>query len=150
MRRLHTMTSHPMTSYPMTKHLRQLLRFSIVGGMGFLVDAGIVQTLVTVLAWHPIAARIVSFLAAATTTWLLNRRFTFKTTQAAVHREWLIYLTCMLAGGAVNWLVYLAVLQQFPATLTLPWIGVAAGSMAGLGINFLLAKLLVFRTQTAK
>ena len=45
--------------------------------LGFVVDAGIVQFLVREWQVNPYEARLVSFLCAATTTWVFNRKITF-------------------------------------------------------------------------
>ncbi len=51
--------------------------FAVVGAVGFLVDAGVLTALVNGLGANPYAARAVSFPAAVTATWWLNRRWTF-------------------------------------------------------------------------
>jgi putative flippase GtrA len=99
------------------------------------------------LGWY--AARVVSFLAAATTTWAFNRRYTFAASAAAarsVWREYLGYLATMAAGAVLNYGAYV---------LTLHWVegrwaaalGVALGSLAGMSANFLSARYLVFRSH---
>jgi putative flippase GtrA len=55
----------------------RFLRFCLVGAAGSLVDAGLLQALVTLAGANPFVARVSSFLAAATVTWRLNRCFTF-------------------------------------------------------------------------
>jgi putative flippase GtrA len=136
-----------VTRLPAFATLRQsrFLRFSAVGVVGFLIDAGVLQMLL-VLGQGPYLGRLASFLAAATGTWLLNRRYTFRaTTTRALHREWLHYLALMVVGGAVNYGVYAACLVTLPLVRAYPVIGVAVGSCAGLVVNFLSARFLVFR-----
>ena len=96
----------------------QFLRFGIVGAVGFVVDAGLLHLL---LIWGlgPYSGRVVSFLAAATMTWILNRSFTFRRDSpstadpapmhsAAMHPagEWLAYLGVMVVGGMANYGTY--------------------------------------------
>lgn len=134
----------PLAALARLRH-NQLLRFGMVGGIGFVVDAGVLQTLLW-LGVGPYLGRLVSFLAAATATWLLNRRYTFR---AASHRgllrEWLHYLSLMAVGGSANYGAYALCVANVALIRQYPVIGVAVGSLAGMSFNFLSAKYLVFR-----
>ncbi len=128
----------------------ELLRFAIVGGIGFLVDSGVLMALTRGAGLDPYSARVVSFLAAASATWWLNRVFTF--TQAARHppaRQWASFVMVSVGGALINYGVYVAALQLWPLARAWPVIGVALGSLAGLCFNFPAAKLLVFRAAPA-
>jgi putative flippase GtrA len=125
----------------------EFMRFGAVGTAAFVVD-----TIVLYLAlWAGLgfyAGRVVSYLAAATFTWYGNRRITFEThargaSAAAV--EWLKFLLTNLVGGAVNYAVYAALVGHSDFVRAYPVLGVAAGSIAGLSVNFTLSKSLVFR-----
>ena len=125
---------------------RQFLVFCIFGTAGFVIDVAVLYAFAPHVGW--LAGRIVSFLAAASATWWLNRRYTFArngdATAGRAGRQYARYLVSMLAGGAVNYLTYVGVLawMQHPHA---PGFGVALGSIAGMGINFLSARFLVFR-----
>ena len=126
---------------------RQFLTFCAIGTLGFLVDLAVLYALAPLLGW--MGGRIASFLAAATVTWWFNRRFTFGATadqhrdQSGAARQLSRYLALMLGGAAVNYGAYAAtlLLVEHPHA---PALGVALGSIAGLGINFLSARFLVF------
>lgn len=126
----------------------QFLRFAIVGAAGFLVDAGALY-----LAVHPLRAglysgRVLSYLAAATFTWALNRRYTFHSQRNHnLAREWLRFLAANAAGGLLNYTVYAVLINAFQFVAKWPVIGVAAGSMAGLIANFILSRRLVFNRR---
>ncbi|WP_431125907.1 GtrA family protein [Variovorax paradoxus] len=123
---------------------RQFLSFAVVGAIGFVVDVAVLYLMAPLLGWY--GARVLSFLAAATATWALNRRYTFRRSEASVLREYLGYLVTMLGGAVVNYGAYVLVLHWF----TGPWApaaGVALGSCAGLIVNFLSARYLVFRAR---
>jgi putative flippase GtrA len=125
---------------------RQLLLFAISGAFGFVVDAGIVQFLVRELGTNPYGARVVSFLAAATTTWGFNRRYTFAGHGGdSRHRELVRYLIAMACGFALNYGAYAACVLFWPIVREWPAIGVAAGSVAGAALNFLTSKYWIFR-----
>ncbi len=130
---------------------RQFLVFCAIGTLGFLVDVTVLYALAPLLGW--LAGRIVSFLAAATATWWFNRRFTFAEGAAKgggpAAAQYARYLVSMLGGAAVNYGAYAATLLLV-AHPHAPALGVALGSIAGLGINFLSARFLVFGRAAKK
>ena len=89
----------------------RLLRFGLVGTAGFVVDAGLLQTMVQWGGVNPFLARLGSFMAAATATWWLNRCFTFRVGSQASAGEWMRYVTTMVLGGLVNYGAYAALLH---------------------------------------
>ena len=90
-------------------------------------------------------ARVVSYLAAATVTWGLNRRYTFRAQRDRNRaREYLKFLAANAAGGLLNYTVYAICINVSPLLRQWPIMGVAAGSLAGLVSNFILSKRLVF------
>ena len=132
----------------------QFLRFCAVGVAGFCIDAAALYVVAPAVGWY--VGRIVSFCAAATTTWLLNRTFTFRAQarssqdtqiKPGILREYLSYLASMLGGAAVNYLTYLLTVRFVPLAGA-PLIGVAAGSCAGLVVNFLVARHIVFSAKS--
>ena len=129
---------------------REIMLFAISGALGFAVDAGIVQFLVREFAINPYAARLVSFLAAATTTWYFNRHFTFAgRSNGSRRRELLRYLVAMAFGFALNYGAYALCIMFWPLVRHWPAIGVAAGSIAGALVNFLSSKYWIFRVEPA-
>ncbi|MDQ0588622.1 GtrA family protein [Variovorax paradoxus] len=125
---------------------RQFLSFAVVGAIGFVVDVAVLYLVAPLLGWY--GARVLSFLAAATATWALNRRYTFKArdANASVLREYLGYLVTMLGGAVVNYGAYVLVLHWASGAWA-PAAGVALGSCAGLAVNFLSARYLVFKAR---
>ncbi|RYD15398.1 MAG: GtrA family protein [Lysobacteraceae bacterium] len=125
---------------------RQILLFAISGVIGFVVDAGIVQVLVREFGANPYGARVLSFLAAATTTWGFNRRYTFAGHGGASRRRELArYLVAMAFGFALNYGAYALCVATWPLVRSWPAIGVAVGSVAGAVVNFLSSKYWIFR-----
>ena len=124
---------------------REFLYFAAVGVIGFVVDLGVLYLVAPFLGWY--GARVVSFIAAATATWALNRRYTFtaRRSGSSLVREYAHYLLTMLAGAMVNYAVYVLTLHWAGGPLA-PALGVALGSCAGLAVNFLSARHLVFKS----
>ncbi|MEQ1438718.1 GtrA family protein [Fontimonas sp. SYSU GA230001] len=126
----------------------RLARFAVVGAIGFVVDAGVLHGLLAGLSLNPYLARVPSFLSAATVTWLLNRHWTFADRRGSARAtEWGRYLLTMLGGGAVNYAVYAGLLATLPLVARWPVLGVAAGSLAGMMVNYLGADRWIFRLR---
>ncbi|MBA2350959.1 MAG: GtrA family protein [Burkholderiales bacterium] len=120
------------------------LRFCAVGTLGFLVDAAITLAMTEVIQSGPTTGRIVAFIVAATVTWHLNRRYTFRSSAKA---SWLPYLTFTALGALINvgvYLIWIHVLGAAPMQIVL---GIACGSIAALSFNFLVSRHVVFRAR---
>ena len=130
--------------------MREFALFCVAGAIGFVVDAAIVQALVRGLGFDPYASRVASFLCAMTATWIFNRRYTFAHAagESLLH-EWLRYAFAMLGGFVVNYGTYALLVWQFPLVREWPVIGVAAGSVAGLAVNYASSRFWVFRDKKA-
>ena len=124
---------------------RQLALFGVGGFIGFVVDAGIVQLLVSKADANPYIARLFSFLCAATATWLFNRRYTFGDRGGhSLPGEWVRYMMAMSLGFALNYSTYALVVFYSSFIHQWPSIAVAAGSLPGSLVNFTTARQWVF------
>ncbi|MBJ6989040.1 MULTISPECIES: GtrA family protein [unclassified Devosia] len=125
--------------------VRRLVPFAFAGGLAFVVDAGVL--VLTAPYIGPFWGRALSFLAGVGTTWVINRNVTFKDRRTGVSKgeEFLRYLTAMLPGAGMNWLAYGIVASIVPHTSLGLTLAVAAGSIAGLGVNFLAADKLIYK-----
>ncbi len=123
---------------------QEFLRFAVVGVVGLGVDLAVLYASAWLLGWY--AARVLSFTAAASATWWLNRRYTFQAAadDTSVWTQYSRYMVSMLGGAALNYAAYAAVLRwsELPGKAAL---GVAAGSLAGMTANYLSARYLVFK-----
>jgi putative flippase GtrA len=127
--------------------LGEAFRFGLVGVAGYIVDVAALMLIVR-LGIDPFTARVPSFIAAASATWYLNRRFTFREAQAqpvSVRRQWALFVVLMLPGAALNYGTYALLVAHFDLARRLLAVPVAAGALAGMSVNFLVSKLVVFR-----
>jgi len=122
---------------------KQFLFFGIVGTVGFLVDTGVLYVAILFGGMGLYSARVVSYLCAASVTWFLNRRFTFKSSNEP-SREWLLFASVNIAGGIVNYGTYAFLVSRYPYIAANPVFGVAVGSLMGMTVNFFLSRKLVF------
>ena len=129
----------------MSPTISSLRRFIAIGALGFCVDAGLLALLIA-SGSGLYTARLVSFPAAVTVTWYLNRIWTFRgnaTDRPA--REYFTYLAVQGVAALANFLVYAALLRWLlgeRAEMAVP--ALAIGSAAGLVINYLGARTIVF------
>jgi putative flippase GtrA len=126
-----------------------ILSFGLVGVVGFLVDAGILQLVIRTEHIEVHLARVISFLVASGVTWRLNRRYTFNSSPSGHNQfiEWLRYLWSSAAGALFNYGAFSAVIAFAGDRGLYPLAGVAAGSLAGMSVNWLLYSRYVFRLR---
>lgn len=125
--------------------INQVFRFGVVGSVGFVVDGGLLWILITEGA-DPYLARALSFPVAVLVTWWLNRIWTFhesdRTKPVSQLRK---YLTVQITGALCNYGVYTLYLWMFEPTREYAMIGFAMGSAVGMIVNFLGARIHVFK-----
>jgi putative flippase GtrA len=127
--------------------LLEFLRFGVVGTVGFVVDTAVLYAGLA-LGLGLYGGRAVSYLVAATTTWALNRVWTFRGRgNGPVHQQWALFLLVNLLGFAMNYGTYAALIAFVPMVAAHPVLGVAAGAIAGMFGNFVLSRQLVFRAK---
>lgn len=125
--------------------LLQFWRFGVAGAIGFAVDVALLYLcLAAGTGFYP--GRLVSFLGATLVTWQINRHFAFRGHETvSLWRQWWQYLFVVLGGGVVNYLVSALMIQFLPPHSWLPLLSVAAGSIAGMLVNFINTRVFVFR-----
>jgi len=118
-------------------------RFVIVGGIGFVVDIGVLQLLL-MAGWNAVGARAVSIPLAVFATWLLNRSFTFPDAQQGpALPSFLRYAGVSATGATVNFTVYAALVFMGLA----PLLALAVASIVALTVNYLGSKHFAFRVK---
>jgi putative flippase GtrA len=123
----------------------QAFRFGAVGGVGFLVDAGVLTALHQLLDVEPIGARAVSFTLAVTATWALNRIFTF-TARPGRRRssEWLRYTTVNGIGALMNLGIFVVLVAYYPLMSAHPLLPLAVAAGPAMIFNFFASRRLAF------
>jgi putative flippase GtrA len=133
----------------MTPILGQIIRFGLVGTIGFVVDAGTLRLCIWLGVFDLYSGRVLSFLVAATTTYLLNKSFTFTATQGRTAQQLPLWLALMGISALINYGTYVLCLDLSEWVRQYPEIGVAAGSFSAMWLNFLSARFLVFRAHVS-
>ena len=133
-----------MFGHHISRHAFQVIRFLIVGGVGFVVDAVALLLMVHWAGWSPVWSRIPSLLIALTTTWWLHRSFTFSWARKAApsRQEWMRFVVANAVGNGLNLCLYWALIGL------LGWgilISLAIASIAAAAINYTMSARWVFR-----
>jgi len=125
--------------------MSRFMRFGLVGALGFVVDAGVMQLLVSFAGVGAIEARAVSIPTAVFATWLLNRSFTFGKTADAALPSLVRYAAVSAGGATINFLVYTALVLASSTLEARPMIPLAIASIVALVFNYLGSKHFAFR-----
>ncbi len=139
-----------------TSHSATFLRFTAVATTIAGIDIAVLYALHGGLGTNVYLARIVSYGAAMTTGYFLNRRYTFHdhTRTQSMRGELARFYAVFAGGGLINYAVFSAIVAggaaagAGPSTrLWLPLLGVWLGGMAGMGFNYALSHKLVFANR---
>lgn len=83
----------------------KFLRFGVVGFSGLFVDFGITWLLKEVARWQKYLSNAIGFIAAASSNYMLNRLWTFQSTNPNVAFEYTGFIFIAVLGLAINTLM---------------------------------------------
>ena len=121
-----------------------MLRFTAVGFLGFLIDSATLYSGL-VIGLDLFSGRIISYFVAATITWYLHRRVTFRLESDPHFFEWLHFLTANALGGLVNVGGYAILILAADVFRRFPVFAVGIGALGGMVVNYFLSSAFVFR-----
>ncbi len=93
----------------------RIVRFGVVGTSGFLVDFSITALLYELLGISIVIATGIGFCFGATSNYILNRRWTWRSTNPNIKGEYVKFLGVSLLGLGIHYIVLLGCMQ-------LPWL----------------------------
>jgi putative flippase GtrA len=120
----------------------QLVRFGLVGGVGFVVNVAVYALFVHSVGLDYRAASVVAWLVAVINNFVLNRHWTFDARDGRAHFQALRFLVVSLVAEACSLLV-LTLLVQDANVAKIPAQALAVA--ASMPLNFLGNKLWSFR-----
>ncbi len=129
---------------------RRFFLFAVAGVVAFFVDLFALIISREVLGLGLYAGRFISYLAAATCAWYINRTVTFKQVSSndSIVMQWWKYLWANSVGGVLNYLVYALLVYSFGDHIIVYSLAVGAGSLSGLVVNYTLSKMFVFKNRS--
>jgi putative flippase GtrA len=125
--------------------MKKLIRFAVAGGVGFVVDAGLLALLLHTTPLGPFIARVIAIAAAMFTTWLFNRTFTFGRSPHSLAREGFRYGSVGATSALVNYGLYAALLLSLPALQ--PLAAMVFATAASMIFSFFGYSRFVFRSE---
>jgi putative flippase GtrA len=120
----------------------QLVRFGLVGGVGFVVNVAVYALFVHSVGLDYRAASVVAWLVAVINNFVLNRHWTFDAREGRAHFQALRFLVVSLVAEAFS-LLLLTLLVQGAHIAKIPAQALAVA--ASMPLNFLGNKLWSFR-----
>lgn len=93
--------------------LYKFIRFGIVGASGIIVDFGVTALCKDVFKIQKFVSNGIGFTMAATSNYILNRFWTFQSTNPEVFLEFIKFFSVSLIGLAINTLVLYFTLKKF-------------------------------------
>ena len=130
----------------------RLIRFGVVGGVGFVVDTVLFNVLIlTILSsqvWHegPLVAKVISTVVAIIVNWIGNRVWAFRSNRTDRAREFVEFLAASLLGMAVTLLClwFSHYVLGFTSVLADNISGQVGGLILGSALRYAVFELWVF------
>ena len=124
---------------------QQMLRFCVVGVIGYLVDASILTFFDWVLSFSPLYARAISFPIALSCTWYLNRTWTFEYgILKDVRSQYALYVFIQVVGRVIDYSIFAFLIVTYFFFESYPFIAVAVGSLAAMVFTYFCSTYFVF------
>jgi dolichol-phosphate mannosyltransferase len=130
--------------------VKQMFKFALTGGLGTVTNLALFFLFVDILGFPPVPVSIVCFLISGAQNYIIHHKWSFventRGTPPSV-KKFFTFIFFALLGLAVNIFVMNTTLKH----IELPYktIAQACGIFAGMIINFVTAKLIVFRRKYA-
>ena len=133
------------------KIIRQVFSFASVGAIGFAIEA-IVLTILVAQGVDIYLSRGISFPAALTATWYLNRKHTFDNGRnsrfASLKSEYVTYFLIQGAGALLNLAVFSLVVFLLPQFKLIPIMPLAIGAGFAMVFNYSASKYFVYGAES--
>ncbi len=128
------------------KTLAEFIKFSLIGGSGVFVDLFFVFITKEYLSLEFRIARIVGFVFALTSNFILNRKFTFDNGKNGnIVKQYLSFLAVCLMGFGLNWVISVYLHENISFFHVHYLIASGIGIIGGTLINFIGSKFIVFK-----
>jgi putative flippase GtrA len=134
----------PAKMYKKVKMRSEFFRYFAVGGLGFVFDYLILFVLSTIWGVHYLTAASLAFLAGGVLVYFLSIRWVFPVRSLENKRvEFIVFFSIGIVGLVLNWLIMWLLTEVVGIHYLLSKVFSAALIF---GINFILRKLILFRT----
>jgi putative flippase GtrA len=127
--------------------VKQMFKFALAGGLGTITNLALFFLLVDILKLLPVPVSIVCFFVSGIQNYIIHHKWSFaeetRETPLSI-KKLFVFLCSALLGLCANIFVMNAMLQN----IVLPYkvVAQACGILAGMAINFVMSKFVVFRS----
>lgn len=122
--------------------VRQFVKFALVGASNTVLDFGTYLVLTRILGVHFLIANVFAFLFAASWSYFWNRRWTFRSNDPRIHRQYVKFLIVATIGLGLTTIILYTLVEH----ATLPDIPAKVVSVAAVLIwNFLANRFWTFK-----
>lgn len=122
-----------------------LLQFMVVGALGVVVNLAVLTLLYNLLGVRETVAIALAIVVSVVSNFFLNRRFTFGyARRGSLLKQFFGFVAASALGAIVNYAVAILALAHVPG-VSVPQVAALLGIAAGMGINFVVNRLFVFR-----
>jgi putative flippase GtrA len=119
-----------------------LIKFTLIGAVGFSIDAGILYVGVYILFTPLVVTRDLSILISVLATWILNRRWTFNLRKKeSAWIELFKYLGSRSLGAAANLGIFTSLVSFAPIPFNEPIVATPLSSAMTMLINYTMVRL---------
>lgn len=125
----------------------QFIKFGVTGALGAITNLALFFVLADKAALPEIPVSIACFILAGTQNYIINHTWSFANNtekSASSVKQWLLFLGASLAGLILNIMVMKLIIMN--CNLPYKFIAQAAGIAAGMAVNFIFSKSIVFRS----
>ncbi len=127
--------------------INRVVKFAIVGGIGFIVDASIFALSFYLLDLPIYSSRVIAFVCAATSTWLGNRLLTFSDrSQDPKLKQWFRFMMSATLSAIPNFVVFAFISAWLGSEGVSAMVALVCGVLAGMISNYTLSSKWVFKT----
>ena len=124
--------------------MKRIFLFTVAGGIGFAIDSGVFLYLFYLQNIDMNSSRILSFFVAVFFTWLLNRKYTFKTqlnkSKKEKAKEYFLYFRAQTVGAVINFMIFFSLVYSLEFFKQIPVLALAAGSISAMFYNYIMSK----------
>lgn len=127
----------------------RVVKFAIVGGIGFVVDVSIFSFFLYVVELEIFPTRVIAFVCAASATWLGNRMLTFSDRKKVSRRtQWQKSLVAACCSAIPNLLVFKLCITYLGEQGIMAYVALVAGILVGMVSNYFLSSKWVFADKS--
>jgi dolichol-phosphate mannosyltransferase len=125
--------------------LDEIVKFAVTGGLGTITNLVLFFLLVDKIHLSEIPVSIGCFLIAATQNYIINHRWSFRQQSLISLKRWFLFILGSISGLFVNIFIMKMILLHY--SVPYKFIAQAFGIAAGMVINFIVSKFIIFKEK---